>query len=449
MLRKGILVLVLAALLILGTAVVSFADPGKGKALGKLKAPAKGKTAQLTDISSHWAEQSILTMCSYGVISGYPDFTFQPNKPVTRDEALLMICRSLGYEDETGLSWGKRLEECLDFAVDNDILDENEAENFNGWKPAKRFEVAVWAVRAIGVDEDVDLLTFRDMDEMPAYAIPYVGFMYKHKYMVGYPGKYFQPNKPVTKAEIASVLYRILTEHPADQDEDNISGELKIVSLDPANGSSDVDEDTDEFVVKFNKEIRAVDDLQSVMEGIRIYNATDREDVDIDEVDINGRVLTIELEDTLESDKTYRVTIKSNVIEAKSSGRYFRGISGSQWEFSTGQAIIVEELTPANGARNVDGDSTKVLEARFNNDIRVISGKSLLNSVRVYNVSEDRYLELRGVEIDYDTLVVTLKNYLSSGDTFEVTIRAGYLEDKTSGEDFDGISGEDWRFKTR
>jgi len=202
-------------------------------------------------------------------------------------------------------------------------------------------------------------------------------------------------------------------------------------------------------VARFNTEIRAVYDLQRVKEGIRVRNVTDGRDVDLDWVSINGGDLSIRMRNSLESNKTYRVTMDSNIIEATGSGQNFEGISGSQWEFSTIQGIKVIDLTPRNGAGDVDGVNTRVLQARFNRNIQVIPGRDLLNAVKVYNRSHNNYVDIHKVEIDQDTLLITLDETLARGDTFEVTIMADYFEAVYGGENFAGINGSDWRFSTR
>jgi hypothetical protein len=196
-------------------------------------------------------------------------------------------------------------------------------------------------------------------------------------------------------------------------------------------------------------DIEAVDDLEDVEDGIKVKNVTDNEYVDIESVSIDGSKLTIVLEDSLVNNCKYRVTIEKDLIESEDGEERFGGISGSDWEFSTfdSDELEVTGLDPEDGDNNVDPD-TKVLRATFSSDISVISGKGLLNAVRVYNVDRDRYEEVDKVQVDGNTLVITLEDELGAGDTFEVTIRAGFLEDDDSGEDFDGLAGDDWRFAT-
>ncbi len=463
MFRKCSITLVLAAILVLVMASAAFASPGNGngKEKGKWKIKVQGnwKATQFTDVSSHWAEQPVRFMITQGIVSGYPDFTFRPNNPVTKYEAIMMISKASGFDgtadqdldlDESVPDW---MRECMDYAVEEGILTEADADKFKGWEPAKRYEVAVWAARAMGLEE-YDQTSFQDDDEIPYFARSYIGGMCRNRFMVGYPGNVFQPNKPVTRAEMAAIIYRImLSEIEGDgNDDSDTSDDLEIDTLTPADGSDDVDSATDQLTAKFSVAIEAAEDLESVREGITVKNVTDDDYIDIDQVSISGRYLYIELEDELEDDKTYRVTIDEDIIEAEESGESFDGLSGSQWEFSTGDAeeddFEIVSLSPADGDEDVDGANTEVLRAEFSDDIQVISGKDLDNAAKVYNKSEDEYVDIDSIEIDGDTLVITLEEPLAEGDTFEVTIKAGYLEEADSGDNFEGITGSDWRFET-
>ncbi|NLI11555.1 S-layer homology domain-containing protein [Pelotomaculum propionicicum] len=471
MFKKGSITLLLAAILVLVMASASYASPGHGNGNGnsigngkgkwKIKIQSDVKTNKLTDVNSHWAEQPVRFMITQGIVTGYPDFTFRPNNPVTKYEAIMMISRASGFDgtadedldlDDNVPDW---MRECMNYAVEEGILTEAEAERFKGWEPAKRYEVAIWAARAIGLEED-DQTSFEDDDEIPYFARSYIGGMCKNRYMVGYPGNMFQPNRPVTRAEMASIIYRIMlaeSEGIYDNDDSDNDSDLEIVSLSPADGSEDVDPDITKLTAKFNMAIEAADDMESVTDGVKVKNVTEDEYIDIDEVSIDGRYLYIELEDSLADDKTYRVTIDEDIIEAEESGENFDGLSGGEWEFSTGDAEEEEDfdivsLSPADGDDDVNGPDTRVLKAEFSDDIRVISGKDLDNAARVYNKTEEEYVDIESIEIDEDTLVITLEEPLAEDSTFEVTIKADYLEEEDSGVNFEGLTGSDWRFET-
>ncbi len=449
MIKKGAFTFILAALIILGLTATSFANPGKGNTAWKFNSKGNGKVVQFNDIGSHWAAQTIREMNKLGITSGYPDYSFKPNATVSRYEAMMMICRADGFDPDEGRSWEDRLEECLEYAEENDIIDD--AGDFEGWKPAKRYEVAVWVMRANGdLDIDDEELPFLDINDIPEDARHYIGVMFNHKWMVGYPDKKFQPNKPVTRAELTVIIYRVLDDVWPDND-DNDGSVLRIANLDPDYGESGVDPDTEKLTVRFNMDIVAAVDNLDVEEGIEIENLTDtNEDAVIDSVSINGRVLTIELkEGTLDEDMKYRVTIDDGIIESENGEEEFDGFSGSEWEFSTfdegEDGPELDSLNPENDENNVD--PTITLEAKFKDDIEVISGKDLDNAVEV--LKDNQEVEIKDVKIeDGDTLVITLKEELESDETFEVTIKPGFIEDVETLIDYDGLDGDEWRFTT-
>ena len=51
--------------------------------------------AYFSDIDGHWAEEMILSAASHGFINGYPDGTFQPDRYITRAEAMTLTNRVL------------------------------------------------------------------------------------------------------------------------------------------------------------------------------------------------------------------------------------------------------------------------------------------------------------------------------------------------------------------
>jgi hypothetical protein len=48
-----------------------------------------------TDISGHWAKDLIIQAHEEGIIEGYPDGTFQPDKPMTRAESVALVMAAM------------------------------------------------------------------------------------------------------------------------------------------------------------------------------------------------------------------------------------------------------------------------------------------------------------------------------------------------------------------
>jgi len=54
-------------------------------------------TAKFSDMAGHWSNPYVAYATSLGVIAGYPDGTFKPDKTVSYDEAATMLVAALGY----------------------------------------------------------------------------------------------------------------------------------------------------------------------------------------------------------------------------------------------------------------------------------------------------------------------------------------------------------------
>ncbi len=55
-------------------------------------------SSQFPDMKNHWAEREISLVLQHGLMEGYPDGSFQPNRAVTREEMAVILQRILQYE---------------------------------------------------------------------------------------------------------------------------------------------------------------------------------------------------------------------------------------------------------------------------------------------------------------------------------------------------------------
>lgn len=58
------------------------------------------KPEEIDDITGHWAEESIRWCMGHELLQGYPDGSFQPDKPVTRAELATVLRRLILVEDD-------------------------------------------------------------------------------------------------------------------------------------------------------------------------------------------------------------------------------------------------------------------------------------------------------------------------------------------------------------
>ncbi|PZT51914.1 hypothetical protein DN757_30210 [Paenibacillus silvae] len=112
------------------------------------------------DIQGHWAESSIRSAISKGVVSGYPNGMFYPENKVTRAEFLKIVIGSLGYETESTASGAPWYKAYVAAAKLNQLYVESDFPSSDWSQPMKRMEmvhVAARAIEQVGTD-DYDFL---------------------------------------------------------------------------------------------------------------------------------------------------------------------------------------------------------------------------------------------------------------------------------------------------
>lgn len=69
---------------------------------GKPAEPVCQTETTFSDIAGHWAEATIKQAFCIGLVTGYPDGLFQPDKSVTREECIVMLIRVLNQQEKAG-----------------------------------------------------------------------------------------------------------------------------------------------------------------------------------------------------------------------------------------------------------------------------------------------------------------------------------------------------------
>lgn len=248
--KKPWVAVALVALLTLATGAVALADEDEGKREGGRRgfelAP------RLRDLDeARWASKFVTTAQMQGVIRGYPGGRFGPNRPVSRQEALCMVTRALGltgtaqgaasgsvsgsvyggagtggsvsgsvygsvyggvyaglpFSDAAAI--GPWAVPCVQAALNRGLIQGGGVLQPHG--AASRLWVVQVLVRALGLEAQAQQqagaqLGFRDEAAIPAGLRGYVAVAMDAGLVAGFPNGTFQPNKPVTRAEMAKML---------------------------------------------------------------------------------------------------------------------------------------------------------------------------------------------------------------------------------------------------
>ena len=160
-----------------------------------------------------WFYDNVMDAAENGYVSGMGDGTFQPKKATTRAQFASMIANALGYESDPDAAsmfpdvaedyWGKS---AINFCVKNDILKGYDDGTFQPEKPITRQEAASILRNAFKLTESSSE-TFPDDSAISNWAKESVYIVKASGLMKGDAGTgNFRPTDTIIRAEAASIL---------------------------------------------------------------------------------------------------------------------------------------------------------------------------------------------------------------------------------------------------
>ena len=170
--------------------------------------------AIFTDVpTDHWAFDYISQLAIDDIITGYEDKSFKPNGFVTRGELAKMLAVSFkttgnsAYSDVNNHWASKYIAEVGEFIPVKDKLfkaDSNET----------RQDVTVTLVNILDSEKMISFQEKKpDFDDCPMIDKEYIsqiGKAVNAGIISGYEDGTFRPQEPITRAEVAAMIYRIL-----------------------------------------------------------------------------------------------------------------------------------------------------------------------------------------------------------------------------------------------
>lgn len=162
--------------------------------------------------NNHWAASTINGYISRGIMSGYPDGTFRPEASVTRAEFVKMVNSVFGYNTPASISFGDVKSSYWGYneiakGVMAGYVNGDENGNFNPEAPLTREEAASIICRIKGLAPNQSAISnYIDSGRIATWAKPYVGAATQAGYMTGSGDGRFNPQKALTRAEAAAVL---------------------------------------------------------------------------------------------------------------------------------------------------------------------------------------------------------------------------------------------------
>ncbi|MEF2245768.1 S-layer homology domain-containing protein [Paenibacillus sp. IITD108] len=174
--------------------------------------------ATFNDIKNHWAESLIKRAAALNLINGFPDGTFRPNDDVTREQFTVMLMNALKSDSTKGgisfadhasiSSWAR---ESVEKAIHAGIISGYEDGTFRPAAYITRAQLAVMIARALDLPAKKDNTgSYTDYHDIPKWARESVNAVHEAGIMQGRGKKQFIPNGHATRAEVITVLLRML-----------------------------------------------------------------------------------------------------------------------------------------------------------------------------------------------------------------------------------------------
>ncbi|MGE3278971.1 MAG: S-layer homology domain-containing protein [Candidatus Altimarinota bacterium] len=189
----------------------------------ELKIPEKPKMIEFADVKSPLLREAISYLVEKGIINGYPDGTFQPDKVINRAETLKIVFASVGVSPKlpSNMSPFSDVDEnewyfpYVVTAKFEGIIQGYEDDTYRPTSAVNKVEFlkialsAQFFFRPSSGSYSSALKQFSDLDKSQWY-MPYVNYAVEHEYLDDTTK--FKPTEGMTRGEAAMIIYRILKE---------------------------------------------------------------------------------------------------------------------------------------------------------------------------------------------------------------------------------------------
>ncbi|MGE5404621.1 MAG: S-layer homology domain-containing protein, partial [Candidatus Saccharibacteria bacterium] len=167
------------------------------------------------DLNQHWAASAINLMSGKGLVSGYADGTFKPDKVMSRLEFIVILCKTTGlkadgthqlpFKDAARIpAWGRGY---VAAAVRARLLPGVWGASLNSTAPVTRAEMAYMVSKIAGGSSKVKV---KFKDKIPLWASSAIDNVVGKKLMNGYKGGAFKAGKTATRAEVCALMANLL-----------------------------------------------------------------------------------------------------------------------------------------------------------------------------------------------------------------------------------------------
>jgi len=167
---------------------------------------------EFTDTEGHWAKASIDRLVSKGLLNGYLDGSFRPERSLTRAESIKVIATHLGLEGEASsfadVPAGHWANSYIGAAFQSGLMQGYSDGTFRPEGMITRGELAAIIARAFKL-EGTGGASFSDVNTS-SWSYAYIDALASNQIVTGYADGTFKPNQDITRAEFATIMTRLL-----------------------------------------------------------------------------------------------------------------------------------------------------------------------------------------------------------------------------------------------
>ena len=166
------------------------------------------------DYTQHWAKEAIEKWSAYEIVEGYENGDFRPNNPITRAELATVLDRVFKFPEASSLSPYMDIIAAQDkwYVAPVSKVTALELMHIDGFlfepnAPVTREEAAYAIAKAYELTPIEETKTyFKDEEQISLWAKEAVKTLAHYGYINGTPEGYFMPQSTLTRAEIVTML---------------------------------------------------------------------------------------------------------------------------------------------------------------------------------------------------------------------------------------------------
>ncbi|TYQ16801.1 UNVERIFIED_CONTAM: chitobiase/beta-hexosaminidase-like protein [Acetivibrio alkalicellulosi] len=175
---------------------------------------------QPSDIGNHWAESQIKNWVERGFIRGYTDNTFRPDASITRAEFVTIVNNLFGYKDKSTITFSDvkagdwfydQIEKAREIGYISGYTDGTMRPN----NPITRQEAMVIICNILRFEQSSNAAAisgFNDRDDIPDWSRGFIITAVEKGFISGYEDKTIRGNMPIKRAETVAMLDKVAGE---------------------------------------------------------------------------------------------------------------------------------------------------------------------------------------------------------------------------------------------